>query len=105
MIVDQVCEKMKELTNIEALKIINFDSLNKDDQENLEKSMIDMMIQVKSTPIELGEGIPKNLYNEVDAKQKWALSTEQKNQGDHPSIDNARFGKDTYVYSPERFCK
>ena len=32
-----------------------------------------MMIKFRYTPIELGEGIPKDLYNKQDANSKWAL--------------------------------
>ena len=36
-----------------------------------------MMIQLKYTPIELGQGFPTNFYNKIDAKGKWALSIER----------------------------
>ena len=53
-ILDKVCQEITELASLIGFKDINLDSLSKEDQEKLERSMIDMMIQFKSTPIELG---------------------------------------------------
>lgn len=78
MTIDQVCENFKKSVGIVGFKQIKYDSLNKEDQEKFEKAMIDMMEKFKYTPIELGKGIPKYLSNILDAKWKWALSTERK---------------------------
>lgn len=75
---DKVCQKITKLESLTQFKDINFDSFNKEDKENIEKSLIDMMIQFKSTPIELGQGNLENLHNKVDGKWKWAFSTKRK---------------------------
>lgn len=36
-----------------------------------------MMINFKYTPIELGKALPKDLYNRIDSKWKWELSTKR----------------------------
>lgn len=78
MTVDQVCENIIECGNFIGLKDIIYDSLNNYDQVKLEEAMIDMMIKFRHTPLELGDGFPTRFYKQIDAKWKWALSTEKK---------------------------
>lgn len=78
MDIDQVCENITNSTGLMGFKHIHYDSLDKENQENFEKAMIDMMKKYKYMPIELGKGITKDLYNKLDAKWKWALSIERK---------------------------
>ena len=68
MIIDQVCENIRNSTFIEGFKKIKYDSLNKEDQEKIEKTMMDMMIKFRYAPIELGKGIHEDLYNKLDTK-------------------------------------
>lgn len=68
MTIDCVCEKIRDSGSIEGFKNIDYDSLNKDDQEKIEKVITDMVIKFRYTPLELGEDIPKDLYNKLDAK-------------------------------------
>lgn len=78
MTINQDSKKIRESISMEAFKKINYDYFNKDDQENIKRAMMDMMIKFRYIPIELGEGIPEDLFNKLDAKWKWALSIERK---------------------------
>lgn len=78
MTIAQVCQNIRNSAGIVGFKQIKYDSLNKEDQENIEKYTIYLMIKFKYTPIELGKGNPRDLYNIFNAKKKWALSTKRK---------------------------
>lgn len=99
MTMDQVCAKLVESESIMGFKDIKYDSLNNDDQVNLEGTMIDMTIKFRHTPLGLGTEFLVGLYKRVDAKWKWALST-KKEKRNNIGTSYARFREDTHVYSP-----
>lgn len=77
MDIDQVCENIRNLAGISWFKHIKYDSLDKANKENIEQEMLDMMKKFKHTPIGLGKGILEELYNKMDSKWEWELSTER----------------------------
>ena len=53
---------------------IKYDKLGGEDMEKVEEEVIDMMVNFKYTPIELGKLTWEELYNEIDNKGKHSLT-------------------------------
>ena len=52
--------------------------MSKEHNIKLEEAIKDMMVNFKYTPIDLGKIIPKNMYNNIYEKWKFALFAKRK---------------------------
>ena len=69
--IDNVCENIRSSTRLTSFECVKYVTLK------VEKAFVDMKVNFKYTTIELGKELPKELYNKIDAKWKWALTAKK----------------------------
>ena len=63
------------------------------------------MINFKFTPIELGKELPKDLYNKMDSKWKWELSTKRQIRGTTLARTMSNLGKTNMSIALREYAK
>ena len=61
--VDKICNNVRNHADIFELKSINFGQLTKEEKNMVEDSIYSMMAKFKTTPLELDNTMPKELYS------------------------------------------
>lgn len=56
---------------------VDFDKLGSVDKNKVEEAIYEMMAKFKSTPLEIVDSLPKSLYDRVEQKWQYSLTTEK----------------------------
>ena len=75
--VDRICENIRNHGDIFELKSINFGQLTKEEKNKIEESIYSMMAKFKTTPLELDNTMPKELYSLIENKWHYCLNLEK----------------------------
>ena len=75
-VIDKLCVNIRK-ANLNGLKTLNFNKLNKEEKKKIEESMYIMMEKYKHTPLELDSTMPKELYKIVANKSHFCLQMEK----------------------------
>ena len=72
--VDKICDNIRDHVDIYELKSINFGQLTKEEKNNIEESIYSMMAKFKTTPLELDNTMPKELYSLIENKWHYSIN-------------------------------
>ena len=73
-----MCDNIRNFVGLFGFKFfLNFGTLSVVDQTKVEETMLAMMAKFNTTPIEICNTIPDDLYNKIDAKWKQTIKTER----------------------------
>ena len=75
--IDRICDNIKDNVDISELKSIEFGKLTKEEKNNIEESIYAMMAKFKTTPLELDNTMPKELYSLIENKWHYCLNLEK----------------------------
>lgn len=75
--IDNLCENVLKNEDLSGFSHIDFDKLGSVDKNNVEEAIYDMMVMFNSTPLEISNSIPKSLYDRVEKKWNFSLTTER----------------------------
>ena len=75
--VDKICDNIRDHVDISKLKNIDFGKLTKEEKNNIEQSIYSMMAKFKTTPLELDNIMPKELYSSIKNKWHYCLNLEK----------------------------
>ena len=75
--VDRICDNIRNHVDISELKSISFGKLTKEEKNNIEDSIYSMMAKFKTTPLELDNTMPKDLYSLIENKWHYCLNLEK----------------------------
>ena len=75
--VDRICENIRNHVDISKLEGINFGQLTKEEKNKIEESIYSMMAKFKTTPLELDNTMPKELYSLIENKWHYCLNLEK----------------------------
>lgn len=73
---DNLCENIKTSVDLSGFSHILFNKLGKLEMDKVEESAYAMIETFKMTPIEISNSLPKNLYDRVEQRWKYSLTTE-----------------------------
>ena len=74
---EKIYDNVKENVDLIRLKNIEFNKLNREDQNKVEESVYAMMEKFKNAPLELDNTMPKDLYTIVENKWHYCLKLEK----------------------------
>ena len=74
--IDKLCEKIRKL-ELNDLKALDFNKLNREEQNKIEELVYAMMVEYKKTPVELDNTMPKEIYKVVEEKWHYCLQMEK----------------------------
>ena len=74
---ENLCENVKNNTDLSSLKNIDFDKLGRDEKSQVEEELYAIMSKFKNTPLEFSNTIPKGLYDIVEKKWHYCLKLEK----------------------------
>ena len=74
---DYLCENIKNNADLSGFTHVEFDKLVKIEIDKLEESIYAMMENFKMTLIEISNSLPKSLYDSVEKRWKYSLTTER----------------------------
>ena len=72
-----MCDNVKDNANLSGLKNIEFNKLSREEKNMVEESVYTMMVKFKTTPLELDNSIPKDLYSIIENKWHYCLNVEK----------------------------
>ena len=72
-----ICDNVKENADLSDLKGIEFNKLSREQQNMVKESIYTMMAKFKTTPLELANTMPKELYSIVENKWHYCLNMEK----------------------------
>ena len=75
--IDNICDNIRDNVDLTSLKTIEFNKLNREDQNKIEESVYAMMAKFKNTPLEFDTTMPKDLYSIVENKWYYCLNMEK----------------------------
>ena len=75
--IDNLCEKNKTNVDFPCLTHVDFDNLGSVDKNKVEEAINDMMATFKTTPLEIFNSLPKNIYDRVEQKWQFILTIER----------------------------
>lgn len=75
---ENLCENVKNSTNLLEFTHVDFDNLGKVEKNQVEEAIYTMMEKFKSTSLEIANSMPKILYDRVEQKWHYCLNLERK---------------------------
>lgn len=89
---DNLCENIKNNADLSGFTHVEFDELGKLDMNKVDESIYAMIENFKMTPIEIANFLPKSLYDRVEERWKYSLTT-KKNIREYTCKSDAKFGQ------------
>ena len=74
---ENICDNIKDNADMTRLKNINFGKLAREEKNKVEELVYAMMAKFKTTPLELDNSMPKELYSLVENKWNYCLNLEK----------------------------
>ena len=75
--IDRICDNIRNHADISKLNSIDFGKLTKEEKNNIEESIYSIMAKFNTTPLELDNTIPKELYSLIENKWHCCLNFEK----------------------------
>ena len=63
---ENICENVRNNIDLSGLKNIDFEKLSREEKNLVEEFIYAMMSKFKNTPLELGNTMPKGLYDMIE---------------------------------------
>ena len=74
---ENICDNIKDDVDLSGLKGIECNKLSRDEKNMVEEFVYIMMAKFKTTPLELDNSIPKDLYSIIENKWHYYLCMEK----------------------------
>ena len=74
---ENIWDNVKDNVDLSGLKNIEFNKLSREEPNMVEESIYTMMAKFKTTPLELDNSIPKDLYSIIENKWHYCLNMEK----------------------------
>ena len=84
-----MCANIRDNANLSSLKRIDFNKLNREEQNIVKESVYTMMKKFKNTPLKLDNSMLKELYSSAENKQNYCLNMEKINKRFNIGLSNA----------------
>lgn len=75
--IDKLCDNIKINADLSGFTHVDFDKLGSVDKNKVEEALYEMMATFKSTPLEISDSLPKSLYDLVEQKWQYSLTTKR----------------------------
>ena len=72
-----LCDNIKNNADFPGFTHVEFDKLGKVEMNKVEEFVYKMMTIFKTTPIELSNSLPKSLYDRVEQRWSYSLTTKR----------------------------
>ena len=74
---DNLCKNINNNVDLSGFTHVDFDQLGKIDMKKVEESIYAMMETFKKTPIKISNSLPQSLYDRVEKRWQYSLTTER----------------------------
>lgn len=74
---DNLCDNIKKNAYLSGFTHVEFDKIGNVEMNKVEEFVYNMMATFKNTPIELSNSLPKILYDRVEQRWQYSLTTER----------------------------